>query len=147
MRSCPHRSAVGTQGRARCGLLGIVVSPATCARCVSEWQAVDIPPTVNTLTPTVVALAETHGRTPKESPEGKTAEPRRQDRRTPKSRPLRRPPQCDHAGRRIKPGPTCTTSVYACDIHGQATCGPAQSGVTRCQECGDFEAAESVTTH
>lgn len=50
----------------------------------------------------------------------------------------RKPHQCDHAGKRLKKGPTCGTSVYECDVHGEATC-------AKCATCPDFVPVDALT--
>lgn len=131
---CPQFVADQSQ----CKIIGLTDSQ-TCRICKSQWTQ-GVPPTIETPTPCIKWRLK------------RPAAPRPVKRFddplaafswfvvAPKKMPIRKPKHCDHSGRILSHGQTCQQSIYACDIHGQATCGPSQPGVTRCQECDDFEA-------
>lgn len=136
---CPHFSAISSR-RMRCALLPGLTLPGEsspmfpCPSCKSEWIDGQPPTTDNrpsSLDRYAVALDRRS-----------MTDRGRKQLVTPERLPVKRPCRCDHAGRILTPSPGCCSRIYACDIHGQATCGPAQPGVTRCQECGDFEDAK-----
>lgn len=142
--ACPHATP-RVAGRFLCSLAGAIVPAAICRRCQAEWTDA-APPTDIAMTSTLATVAalvkppgDRDGQVNR-SASMPTANP-------PRTAPARRrPPQCDHSGKRIRKGPTCSTSEYECEIHGTATCetceGNAAKGIPR---CNDFVPIGSLT--
>lgn len=140
MPSCPYRKLSPKGKMVRCTLvnIGVPISDDPCPACQADWLS-DSPPTRQFPTEAVLSLLRRiHGDLPLDSATTWVFAPQYAPQAKPRAPATRRPCHCDHAGRILKPAVACCDRVYACDIHGQATCGLAQPGVMRCQDCNDF---------
>ena len=127
---CIHKTT--RSGIDHCRLLnrGFLASQSPCSQCQSEWVGGNCP-TAETLTPTLIALGSGVSARHAVIRDAASAA-------ASKSTPSRRPHQCDHAGPRLVKGQTCRASIYACDLHGEATC-------EKCAACPDFVPIEAAT--
>ncbi len=128
LMDCRH--AKQFPGLTHCRLVNRGFREPICDTCQSQWFDGQ-PPTADALPPILYAIAQ-----------GAQFRPSKYDAPTGRAKPrtaTRRPPHCDHAGIRLRKGPTCGTSVYSCDIHGEATC-------AKCTACPDFVPVDQLTT-
>ncbi len=128
---CSHRQIdTDKPGTMACGLLPhnmiVALSPnpnCPCWSCYAEWPGGVQPTDKKHLPPILTRI---------------TSQALAQNRND--SGPVQSPENCHHGGVAIDRHAIPCRRVYACDLHGQATCGESRPGVMRCGECGDFAA-------